>query len=237
MPSTVQRFEGVVLAGGASTRMGTDKADIEVDGVSMLTRAVRALVACGCERVTIVGGPPRTVDGADWRPDTHPGEGPLRAIVASLEGAVEPFVLVVACDHPNLRHDALRLLVEAADPNDAVVIPATGGATNPDFAAEPLRTSLGEVLPQYFGATSLLAHLGAGGGLEPLHALYSASLGGTLRELCERGERSVMRALGSLPVDSVRVIRFPSPLSSSVVDVDTPAELAKVRGAQQNERP
>ena len=81
---------GVVLAGGSSTRMGSDKAFIEVDGVPMVARAVAALTAAGAAAVLVVGG-----DGARLGelgllavPDRHPGEGPLGGVITAL-GAVE----------------------------------------------------------------------------------------------------------------------------------------------------
>ncbi len=39
---------GAVLTGGSSTRMGADKALVEVDGVAMAARVAHALRASGC---------------------------------------------------------------------------------------------------------------------------------------------------------------------------------------------
>lgn len=47
---------GVVLAGGASSRMGVDKAFVDVDGLPMISRVVAALRAGGCEPITVLGG-------------------------------------------------------------------------------------------------------------------------------------------------------------------------------------
>ncbi|MGA1077227.1 MAG: molybdenum cofactor guanylyltransferase, partial [Ilumatobacteraceae bacterium] len=50
---------GVVLAGGASRRMGTDKAFVAVDGRSMVLRVADALVSGGCGPLVCQGGDPR----------------------------------------------------------------------------------------------------------------------------------------------------------------------------------
>ena len=47
---------GAVLCGGASRRMGTDKAFIEIDGVPMARRVASALADAGCESIYAVGG-------------------------------------------------------------------------------------------------------------------------------------------------------------------------------------
>lgn len=75
---------GVVLAGGMSTRFGSDKALAELDGRSLLIRAVDALSAW-CETVVIAGrenGPARCIP--DW---PRPGMGPLAGIAAGLRHA------------------------------------------------------------------------------------------------------------------------------------------------------
>ena len=69
---------GAVLCGGASRRMGTDKALVEVDGVPMAERVAGALHAGGCAPVVFVGG-----DGARAGPRSDdrrsPTGGPARA--------------------------------------------------------------------------------------------------------------------------------------------------------------
>ncbi len=75
---------GVVLAGGMSTRFGSDKALAELDGRSLLSRAVEAL-SKWCDDVVIAGresGPARCIP--DW---PRPGMGPLAGIAAGLRHA------------------------------------------------------------------------------------------------------------------------------------------------------
>lgn len=93
-------FAGAVLCGGASRRMGRDKALIEIDGVPMVVRATRALRAAGADPVVALGGEARAlaVLGVTAVADADPGAGPLSAIAGALRQSAQPVVLVVACD-------------------------------------------------------------------------------------------------------------------------------------------
>lgn len=114
------RLGGLLLAGGASRRFGTDKALVEVDGVTLLARAEQCLRTACDGPVVVASG-----DGAD-RPgvgdrqvaDRVPGAGPLSAIAAGLgdlRGEVER-VAVLAVDHLAPSADLLHLL--AAQPGE-----------------------------------------------------------------------------------------------------------------------
>ena len=126
--SRLATVSGAVLVGGASSRMGRDKARLTLDGVANATRLAR-LVAGLFEEVLLVGGDP---------PPEAPGrrvadpEGPvcaLRGLVAALEAARGPQVLVVATDLPLLTPDLLLALV--AWPEADVVVPRTGQGLHP----------------------------------------------------------------------------------------------------------
>lgn len=109
---------GVVLTGGASRRMGRNKALIDVDGVPMASIVADALGAAGCETVVALGGDPDelAVLEMDVLADEYPGQGPLGGVISALGSAPgsPSKVVVVACDLPWLRSDDLSLLVEAA---------------------------------------------------------------------------------------------------------------------------
>jgi len=96
-------FTGVVLCGGRSTRMGRDKALLEVAGVAMARRVADALLVAGATEVLAVGGDATALRalGLDARADDRPGAGPLSATITALGQAREDLVLVVGCD---LRH-------------------------------------------------------------------------------------------------------------------------------------
>lgn len=125
---------GVVLAGGASRRMGTDKAFVAVDGRSMVLRVADALVSGGCGPLVCQGGDPRRLAavGLDLWPDVSPPEGPVGAIRSALGRAVEAFpevdvVVVAACDLPFLNGGVVRSLVAAATGSGRAAVATTSG--------------------------------------------------------------------------------------------------------------
>lgn len=112
---------GAVLCGGASRRMGVDKAALEIDGVPMARRVVDVLFAAGCRPVIAVGGDATALGrlGLDVADDEFPGDGPLGGIVTAL--AVGAPTAVVACDLPDLRPATVAALIAAVDGHDAAV--------------------------------------------------------------------------------------------------------------------
>jgi molybdenum cofactor guanylyltransferase len=101
---------GAVLAGGLSTRFGSDKALAEIGGRTLLSRAVDALSGL-CEHVVVVG---RETAPAPTLPDwPRPGMGPLAGIAAALRHARdEGYRAVLTCgvDSAGLPDDLLDLL-------------------------------------------------------------------------------------------------------------------------------
>lgn len=104
----MSRVLGAVLAGGRSSRFGSDKASAVVHGRTLLDHAVAALAA-QCEAVVIVGrgGVP------DW---PEPGRGPLGGIAGALVRAqAAEFQAVLSCgvDSYGLPSDLLSRLAPA----------------------------------------------------------------------------------------------------------------------------
>ena len=121
---------GLVLAGGRSTRMGTDKATLTVNGERLVDRAVRVLATC-CVDVLVAPGPDRalSVDGAAVVADAS-GAGPLAGIVAGLQQAATPLVAVVAVDMPHASAAVMRALAGVWD-GEAAVVPVVRGRVQP----------------------------------------------------------------------------------------------------------
>jgi molybdenum cofactor guanylyltransferase len=125
---------GAVLCGGASKRMGVDKATVSVDGVAMARRMADALGAAGCSAVVAVGGDGDALRslGLDYVDDRYPGEGPLGGVLTAL-GLGSPAVVVVACDLPNVQPATIEALVAALGDHDVAM--ARSGRAEPLCAA------------------------------------------------------------------------------------------------------
>ncbi|HEY7469439.1 MAG TPA: molybdenum cofactor guanylyltransferase [Acidimicrobiia bacterium] len=108
---------GAVLAGGRSSRMGTDKAGIEIDGSSLLDR-VGGAVGQVASRVVVLGA---DRPGYEAWPDLAPTSGPLAGVATVLGRMTEDRALVVAVDNAFVRPDTLAHL--AAIDSDLPVVP------------------------------------------------------------------------------------------------------------------
>lgn len=87
----------VILAAGASSRMGTIKALLPLHGETLLSRIVRLVRTAGAERIVVVLGPPHGEQIAAalpagvtvaWNPD--PSRGMLSSVQAALPGLLSP---------------------------------------------------------------------------------------------------------------------------------------------------
>jgi molybdopterin-guanine dinucleotide biosynthesis protein A len=106
---------GVVLAGGASRRMGSDKAALLLGGEPLLRRAVGRLRQALAE-VVVVGAPTLAPLVPETRiiADEWPGRGPLGALATALRATDAEWVLLVACDMPFTQPALIRELARMA---------------------------------------------------------------------------------------------------------------------------
>jgi molybdopterin-guanine dinucleotide biosynthesis protein A len=128
---------GLVLAGGASTRMQRDKAAIDYHGQSQLDWTFQ-LLSHVCAATFVSVRPDQreepTRAGLPQIVDRQPGIGPIAGISAALHAHPKAAWLVVACDLPFLNEQTLRYLVSRRD----VHKPATAFKSSHDGLPEPL---------------------------------------------------------------------------------------------------
>jgi molybdopterin-guanine dinucleotide biosynthesis protein A len=121
-------LSAALLVGGASRRMGRDKAHVPVAGEAGATRLARRLAAL-CDEVLLVGGHPPPDAPGRRVPDVEGPHCALRGLVGALAAAGAERVLVVATDLP-LASEALWLAL-AAWPEADVVAPRDAEGPQP----------------------------------------------------------------------------------------------------------
>ena len=136
------RIAGVtaaLLVGGASSRMGRDKARLPLGSVAAATH-LAGMLGSLFEEVLLVGGDPP--DEAQGRrvPDPEGPRSALRGLVGALEAASSERILVVATDLMSLSPELLLALL--VWPEADAVVPRTGTRLHPLCAlyrVEPVR--------------------------------------------------------------------------------------------------
>jgi molybdopterin-guanine dinucleotide biosynthesis protein A len=91
---------GFVTAGGRSSRMGRDKAWLELDGRPMIQRVIEQLLLVVPSVTVIANDPEYDRLGLPVVADRNQAVGPLEAIRVALASSLAPSVLLVACDLP-----------------------------------------------------------------------------------------------------------------------------------------
>ena len=128
-------ISGVILAGGRSSRFGSDKLAARLEGRTLLDLAIAGVAAVASEIVVVLApGDDRTPQPIDrpvrlvMDPERH--GGPLVGLLAGLEAVDQPLTIVAGGDMPTLSAAVLGAMVralEASDPGwDAVVLASRG---------------------------------------------------------------------------------------------------------------
>ena len=125
-----QPITGYLLAGGQSSRMGTNKALLSFHGELLVERALRKLRRL-CSTVAIAGGVPELSPYALVIPDEFPGQGPLGGIVSALEHSTTERNLFLAVDMPLLPVAALEALLSASGDPALVTLAQSAGRVQP----------------------------------------------------------------------------------------------------------
>jgi molybdenum cofactor guanylyltransferase len=118
-----------VLAGGQSTRMGVDKAFVQLEGCTLLAHAL-VLAKSVTSDVRIVGSPERFAAFGEVVEDEFPQHGPLAGIHAALRASSSELNLMLAVDMPFVEVPFLEYLFQEAARHESVMvtIPRAAGA-------------------------------------------------------------------------------------------------------------
>jgi molybdenum cofactor guanylyltransferase len=102
----------ILLAGGQSRRMGRTKAELLIDGETLLDRTVRILGEITSEIVVVLAADARQPRPIRCVRDRRAGRGPLEGLAAGLKVVRAEIVLVLPCDLPRLHVASLLELRE-----------------------------------------------------------------------------------------------------------------------------
>ena len=208
---------GIVLAGGRSSRFGSDKLAAELDGRSLLATAVDAVAPLVDGVLVAVSSLPEEFLAADVPValvhDRDPFAGPLAGLANVLGTAVDPdpvadLAIVVGGDMPRLVPAVLRSMLDrlASDPTvDAVLLGRPPAVVDPE--GQPPRRA---VLP-------LAVRVGAASSAA-VEALDAGNR--SLQALLERLAHLEIPPSVWLPLD---------PDAKTLLDVDTAADLDRIR--------
>jgi molybdenum cofactor guanylyltransferase len=112
---------GAILCGGLSTRMGRDKALLDIDGTTLLERAVARLQRVADPLLLAGGSRGLTHPGCLSVSDDMAGIGPLAGVLAVLRASPHQLCAIVAVDMPDISPELLRRLAALREGEDAVV--------------------------------------------------------------------------------------------------------------------
>lgn len=139
-------FDGVVLAGGQSSRMGTDKAALPWRGRPLLQHMRDLLEQAGAQRVLTCGPGP----DAQSLPDRQPGLGPLGGLLTLAQTQPDGIYLILPVDMPRLTSALLRRLSGALADAEEISCAMFAGHVLPLCLRleEATRAAIGEVADQ-----------------------------------------------------------------------------------------
>jgi molybdenum cofactor guanylyltransferase len=120
------QITGIILAGGKSSRMGSDKGLLEIGGKTLLEIAIFNLSVL-CSRI-LISTNSRLYDqfGTEIVPDIFPGIGPMGGIYSALKRSSTKKNLVLSVDLPFVNEGLLNHLISGSE-KCQVAVPWSGG--------------------------------------------------------------------------------------------------------------
>lgn len=127
----MREIEGFILVGGASSRMGTDKAWLELEGRTFVERILDALKSITTEVSLVGGGESKVAPELPFIPDLHVKWGALGGLHAALTACRAEWAAIVACDLPFVTGDLFVRLASLRENFNAIVPVQSDGRLQP----------------------------------------------------------------------------------------------------------
>ncbi|PKN50413.1 MAG: molybdenum cofactor guanylyltransferase [Deltaproteobacteria bacterium HGW-Deltaproteobacteria-16] len=134
MTQRINQVAGVILAGGKSSRFGSNKALALHQGDALIQTIARRLAALFPETLLITNTPEEYgFLGWPMAKDLYPDCGPLAGIHAALRTVSQPRIFVCGCDMPLVNPDLIRFFCELEGDHD-IVLPWLDEGPEPLYA-------------------------------------------------------------------------------------------------------
>jgi len=123
---------GVILAGGKSTRMGTNKSLLKVDNVPSIERVSHTLEDVTDELI-LISNEQQTYDHLNIKQysDRFVDKGPLAGLETALYHTDADWYVIAACDMPFVSKDIYEYLLSKRDETTDAIIPKLDGRDHP----------------------------------------------------------------------------------------------------------
>ncbi len=118
---TRKKINGIILAGGKSSRMGSDKALLLYKNKTFLEHVVSAIKPLVDDILIISNNKEHQVDNCTTIPDLILNSGPIAGIYTGLKHTNTESNLVLSCDIPLVQTSILELIIKNNEPNKDVI--------------------------------------------------------------------------------------------------------------------
>ena len=126
MDSKNKNTNGYILAGGKSSRMGTDKGLLLFEGKAMIQYVIEQMQPIFDKLVIVSNNPEYKKFGLEVIPDLIKDIGPAGGIYTALHHSEAKLNFMVSCDMPFVTQEAIAFIVKNADENQIVLLENLG---------------------------------------------------------------------------------------------------------------
>lgn len=117
----MKNITGIILAGGKSSRMGTDKGLLELNGKKIIKYIIEQLTPNSDALILISNNERYTELGFPVYSDTIKDCGPMGGIFTALEKSQTENNMIVSCDIPNITSEIIAYIIENIGKEEALV--------------------------------------------------------------------------------------------------------------------
>ena len=125
---------GIILAGGKSSRMGTDKGFLKLKNKPFVRYSIDALKPLVSEIIIVSDNPDYDVFGLKRIDDITKNAGPVAGICSGLEASSTTYNLVLSCDIPLITSEILQKLIDNIDDTSQIIQVESKGKSMPLIA-------------------------------------------------------------------------------------------------------